>query len=423
MRDSSPASSDNVSNDFAVSSHAAHADSTVKLSAITELESEALVDLEVGDEIAEIDVEPAPDSQRATRQLGQPIVVLSSERTQELVADDILEVAEVAERIEAEEQPKAVIVSPVVMVAEPTQDFTQPLSASMLPPSVRFTPSLPSVIVPATPPTPMQPTGHAPRAMAATVRPYPSSSAFPAATPHPGYARPSSIAPVAVEIHPSQQVVATLQMRALPARVVIARPDRTPFYVLGAAAAVIALAVGGAFAFRASSLVSRADNASKITAPAGQRVADSRNEVPPPDATINADKAVSPLSLPDAPAAHPAAPSHVPVSTAPAPVAPAPATTQNASNRTVSTPAAHANTVAVAPAPAPVRPPSPAEAPRNVTTGVIHVSPSLSVVIVDGTYRRPVNGTVVVSCGPHKVKAGMGNAETVDVPCGHGVSM
>ncbi|MBX3187164.1 MAG: hypothetical protein KF819_09120, partial [Labilithrix sp.] len=48
--------------------------------------------------------------------------------------------------------------------------------------------------------------------------------------------------------------------------------------------------------------------------------------------------------------------------------------------------------------------------------GVIHVDPALRVVQVDGQFRRVNNGTVVVSCGRHKLKAGMSES-IVDVPC------
>lgn len=384
----------------------------MKLSAITELDSEALVDLDGDDDDSTaLDIDALVDD--------EPIHVISTERTQELAADDILEVAEIAERLELEaeapaEQPKAVTVAPVVMVAEPTQDFTQPLTASMLPPGVRFSPSLPSVIVAPTPPPP-------------PVTQHPSSSAFRASAPYAGQVRPSSIAPVAVEIQPPPAVV-TLQMRTLSARAVHVPTDRTPLYVLGAVAGLIALGFGGALAFRASSVASRADHGGKLVAPAAAPSGEARKDVPPPDGAINADKTVTPLSLPDAPPIHatapatqaPAVPSHVAVNAAPTPTS-APA--HNTTSRASSAPVAAASPAAPAPAPSPAPAPAPTHAAQTVTTGVIHVSPSLSVVIVDGAYRRPVNGTVVVSCGPHKVKAGMGSAETIDVPCGNAVSM
>jgi hypothetical protein len=73
---------------------------------------------------------------------------------------------------------------------------------------------------------------------------------------------------------------------------------------------------------------------------------------------------------------------------------------------------------AAAPAAAP--PPKPANV---ATTGVVQVDPSLRAVIVDGSYRRANDGAVTVSCGSHRVKAGMKEQQTVNVPCGGSVSL
>ncbi len=43
-------------------------------------------------------------------------------------------------------------------------------------------------------------------------------------------------------------------------------------------------------------------------------------------------------------------------------------------------------------------------------------------VMVDSDYRRVQGGTIVVSCGRHRVNAGRGT-QSVDVPCGGSVSM
>jgi hypothetical protein len=57
------------------------------------------------------------------------------------------------------------------------------------------------------------------------------------------------------------------------------------------------------------------------------------------------------------------------------------------------------------------------------TTGTVRVDPSLRAVVVDGSFRRPSDGVVVVSCGSHRIKAGMKEQQTVNVPCGGSVSL
>ena len=41
----------------------------------------------------------------------------------------------------------------------------------------------------------------------------------------------------------------------------------------------------------------------------------------------------------------------------------------------------------------------------------------------DGSYRRANDGSVTVSCGSHRVKAGMNDVQSVNVPCGGAVSL
>lgn len=73
--------------------------------------------------------------------------------------------------------------------------------------------------------------------------------------------------------------------------------------------------------------------------------------------------------------------------------------------------------VAAAPAAAP------APAGPAATTGVIRVDPKLRAVVVDGSYRRVDGGQVTVSCGAHRVKAGMNDVQSVNVPCGGSTSL
>lgn len=84
------------------------------------------------------------------------------------------------------------------------------------------------------------------------------------------------------------------------------------------------------------------------------------------------------------------------------------------------------------PKPVALTPPVVAEAPKPVTpaapvskSGTIHValgSKALTI-IVDGGYRRLTNGTAVVACGHHSVRAGSSTAHEIDVPCGGSVTL
>lgn len=67
--------------------------------------------------------------------------------------------------------------------------------------------------------------------------------------------------------------------------------------------------------------------------------------------------------------------------------------------------------------------PAPARAASQSRTGIVRVEPNLRAVVVDGSYRRATNGVLVVSCGVHRIKAGMGETKTVKVPCGGAVSL
>jgi hypothetical protein len=66
---------------------------------------------------------------------------------------------------------------------------------------------------------------------------------------------------------------------------------------------------------------------------------------------------------------------------------------------------------------------APAAPAAAATTGVIRVDPNLRAVVVDGSFRRAADGVVTVSCGSHRVKAGMKEAQVVNVPCGGAVSL
>ena len=111
---------------------------------------------------------------------------------------------------------------------------------------------------------------------------------------------------------------------------------------------------------------------------------------------------------PPAPPLPPPAPAAAP---APSPAA-APATPPADPNAPLPPPNA-------APAAAPLAPP--AAPAQHSSLGTVRVDPNLKVVQVDGAFRRAQDGAVTVSCGPHRIKAGM-SERTIDVPCGGAVS-
>lgn len=119
--------------------------------------------------------------------------------------------------------------------------------------------------------------------------------------------------------------------------------------------------------------------------------------------------AAAPRSKPAAASAIVAAPSpkgnvHPPVAHPPAPARPSAAP--------------------AAPAPEPARVSAPAPAPKPAaTTGVVLVPDSMMTVTVDGEYRRVQGGRVVVSCGRHKITAGVKGTQIVDVPCGGSLAL
>ena len=133
------------------------------------------------------------------------------------------------------------------------------------------------------------------------------------------------------------------------------------------------------------------------------------------------EAAASFATLPVAP------PSRVVVSVA-APESPHPATPrpqpspppEKKASPVASTVKTAAPTSAPAPAPQPAVPAAPVARP---TTGTVRVADSLRAIQVDGTYVRVNGGAVVLPCGRHKIQAGFGATEVVDVPCGGAVSL
>jgi len=72
----------------------------------------------------------------------------------------------------------------------------------------------------------------------------------------------------------------------------------------------------------------------------------------------------------------------------------------------------------------PPPPPKAAAAPAVAsTTGSVNVDPKLRAVVVDGAFRRVNDGVLTLTCGSHRIKVGMNDPQTVNVPCGGSVSL
>jgi hypothetical protein len=85
-------------------------------------------------------------------------------------------------------------------------------------------------------------------------------------------------------------------------------------------------------------------------------------------------------------------------------------------------PAATGGAAALPPPPSKAAPAAAAPA-AAATTGSVNVDPKLRAVVVDGSFRRVDNGVLTLSCGSHRIKVGMNDPQTVNVPCGGSVSL
>lgn len=246
--------------------------------------------------------------------------------------------------------------------------------------------------------------------------------------------RPASIAPIAIDIPPRSPADATLKLP--PVRVA---PPKSNTAVVATivvsslalcAAAIIGLVSLGGSSDDATTAARSSTTTTVAAKPREAKQSAIRSAIietpettpqkaapPPGERDANGTPVFSASSLPSAPT------DVMPSSASPTPArvasTPAPAT------RPASSPAARpAKAPAVAPPPAAEPAPAPvaaAPAPRP-TTGTIQVPGGLMTVMVDSDYRRVQGGTIVVSCGRHRVNAGRGT-QSVDVPCGGSVSM
>ena len=279
--------------------------------------------------------------------------------------------------------------------------------------------------------------------------------------------KPSSIAPVALDVAsmPSIPMMRVPNVHAMPRAAYAGPPPKAPMnhllvggLVFAAVALIGLVGIGGYVATRAlsdkpeavaTSTTSEGDPASAAgaaqptPAPESFGAVTAPGPVPLPPVTVAApsDPNSAPASpvdvsaLPSAPAPGSRAPvSHGFTSGGTSPAAPVAATPPPPARggsalpppgaapapRTASAPAGGA-TLLPPPAAAPVAAAQPAAASGG--TGVIRVDPKLRAVTIDGSWFRANDGTVVVSCGPHRVKAGMNETQSVNVPCGGAVTL
>jgi len=276
--------------------------------------------------------------------------------------------------------------------------------------------------------------------------------------------RPGSISPVALDVgvaRPAMQSAPAFPPPArMPSHASMTPPKRglsgLAIGVIAASALALVglVGIGGYVASRA--LTEKSDpvalaNAPESAAAAGLPTEEPSGAVVAPTA-VNAEGAanaspgsvgtgsaidVSALPTAAAPAPRiatgrtstPSAPAAAPLAAAgPAAAAPAPVTKTSGGalpppggGKVASAPLA-APGAPLPPPPAPVAA-APAAPAAVASTGTVRVDPNLRAVVVDGNFRRANDGVVVVSCGSHRIKAGMKEQQTVNVPCGGSVSL
>ena len=272
-------------------------------------------------------------------------------------------------------------------------------------------------------------------------------SAMPPAVQRKVNARPSSIAPVALDARQRAPMPVIAPMARVPAPVhmhraaAVARPSGglSGLAIGGMAAAALLLVsfvgIGGYAASRTLSKTDAVEATTETTSAAGESSPSPAPAAPAAEPTGAASSPIDVSSLPSAPTPG-AAPRGFTgkgsFAVTPPPPAPVAAPVARSSGGALAAPGGNRSSSGErAPAGAPLPPPpsapavaaAPVAAAPAATTGVVRVDPNLRAVVVDGSFRRVNDGAVTVSCGSHKVKAGMKEAQTVNVPCGGAVSL
>ena len=280
--------------------------------------------------------------------------------------------------------------------------------------------------------------------------------------PTQGVVRPqqSSIAPVAVDLRQSAAGIALPPPSRVPVITPPQQPKSSAPWVATAVAAALFLGVGGVIAGFAIGSSSTSQAATSTTTTNEAKVA----KKPVVESANGASIDTTPRT---APARDSSQPSEVDVSSLPSAVTPthaakagsapgnAPTTTTTTATTTPTNTVAAATATTTSPssgggggggassfaakareqatqkdekkdppaAPPVVAAPAPQPAAPAPTTGVVRVpiDDRFVTIMVDGGYRKVNNGQVVVSCGRHSVRVGMGSTQDVNVPCGGSV--
>lgn len=369
------------------------------------------------------------------------------ERTLEMKGDALAKVAEQAAFLDGD-----------------MPERTQILVRSQMPASLRGPATLPTGH---TPPTSVNTPSVALAATAAAWQNgHPGSGPMPVANAH---GRPSSVAPVALDISRARPTMPSIPAAAaLPRIHAGAQPakSRTSGLLIGglifAAASLIGVVgVGGYIASRTLSdkagsfaTTPAPEPVSAAAAPADPAAADPAAAPADPTAAASPTSAgIDVSSLPSAPVRG-AGGASAPVAAAPAVAAPgaapaaaprgvvgsnggsrpsggsspgaptgrggAPLPPPGAANTNREAPLAATGGAVALPPPPKAAPPA---APVASSTGNVNVDPKLRAVVVDGAFRRVNDGVLTLSCGAHRIKVGMNDPQVVNVPCGGSVSL
>ena len=268
---------------------------------------------------------------------------------------------------------------------------------------------------------------------------------------------PSSIAPVALG---ARAAMPSIPLAAPTPQIHPAKSGMSGLLIGGLAFAAAALigvvGVGGYLASR--TLSTKAESIATAPAPEPEPAAAAPADpaaapadpvaAPSPAAPIVGSGAVDVSALPSAPAPRAVAPV-APVAAGAVSPAPARTVAGNASRASGLTPpssggsqapsgragaplaapggasppsAAISNPGALPPPPSKA-PPAAAPAAAVSSTGTVNVDPKLRAVVVDGSSRRVNDGAVTLTCGSHRIKVGMNDVQSVNVPCGGSVSL
>lgn len=257
--------------------------------------------------------------------------------------------------------------------------------------------------------------------------PLPSVAATPHVRPMSNPRRPSSIAPVALEIAPARAPGRQQGLREMPT--MILRPPaqgRSKAFALGAIAGFCVMTCIGLLFIGGYVVRGRLDgqHASSGPAPVAPVREAPRDDIETTSASTAAPAVPAPsVSTKEAPATPVAAPVSTPAALPAAEPITAPALVKPVTAPIAPSPAKEATASASTPRPAaPAQPVGGPSAAKPAATGTLVLGPGVSGVEVDGV---PVAsaGSLHLSCGRHKVRVAGKPLRIVDVPCGGSASL